>query len=452
LTIETKITCILGMHRSGTSLVARLVNMLGIYLGRAERMLEPRPDNPRGFWEHQVINNINDQILARFGGSYFSPPDFPSGWQNSPKLQDLRERASELLAEEFANVPSWGWKDPRTCLTLAFWQQLLPQMQYVICVRNPVDVAHSLQKRDGLTFARSADLWVAHLGSTLLGTRGQRRMVLFYDDFMVDWTGQLDLLAQFVNGPTEGVSEEIRAQAAAFVDQELRHHSTPTAENLSHPEISVEAKGLYLLLREQRAGAEPQPGGAPLSEGLLETFAEQAIRATRVSNEREAQLGELRANRQQLEAQYEHLKEVHQNLEVHRQKVERQLAAEQERVHELKVVRERLETERAAKLEELAARLGELSESREACQALEATARELRLRVEQLVAQRDEAKATVNELRRQLSEIESSIAWKAVGKVRATKDFLIPRGTGRRKLYDLGLGVLKNGRLPRIRG
>src|SRR5260370_25495880 len=116
------------MHRSGTSLVTRLVNLLGVYLGPAERMLEPRPDNPKGFWEHQEINDINDELFARFGGSYFSPPDFPIGWQDSPKLQDLRERASKLFAEEFANVPSWGWKDPRTLLTPAFWRRMTPPL------------------------------------------------------------------------------------------------------------------------------------------------------------------------------------------------------------------------------------------------------------------------------------------------------------------------------------
>jgi DNA repair exonuclease SbcCD ATPase subunit len=269
-------------------------------------------------------------------------------------------------------------------------------------------------------------------------------VILFYEDFMLDWTQQLALLAQFVNGSPDFSSEEVRAQATAFVDKELHHHSTPIAENLSHPEISFEAKALYLVLREHASGAQEQRAGAPLPEGLLEGFAQQAMGATQRSKQREGQMEELRANRQQLEAQCEHLKVVHQNLELHRQKVERQLVTEQGSVQELSVVREQLE-------KKLAASLGELSESRRACQVLEGALDELRQRAEELSADRDNATAIGNELRRQLNEVESSIAWKAVGKVRATMDLLIPPGTGRRKLYDLGRGVLKNGRLPRTR-
>jgi len=430
------------MHRSGTSLVSRLANFLGVYLGPPERMLQPRPDNPSGYWEHQVINGINDQILARFGGSYFDPPDFPIDWQESPKLQDLREQASELFAQEFANQPSWGWKDPRTCLTLPFWQRQLPEMQYVICVRNPADVALSLHKRDGLPFGRSVALWLVHMNAVLQGTRGHRRTILFYEDFMLDWSKQLNLLAQFVNGSTDCLTEEIQARAAVFVDQELHHHSTPLAENLSHPEISIEAKALYLLLREAKPDAEQQTSGAASS--ILETFAEQAASETRRSKRLDAQIEQLRANRQQLEAQYEHLKVVHEQLDVHRHKVERQLMAEQGRARGLAVVRAQLE-------KELSEKLVLLSDARRACDALEGKVQPLRERAEKLAGERDNATAMINELRRQLDDVESSLAWKAVSKARATKDFLIPLGTRRRHLYDLGLGILKNGRLPRIR-
>ena len=57
--------CIAGMHRSGTSLVARLLNLTGVYLGPEERMIPPKPDNPTGFWENLDFVHLNDQILTK---------------------------------------------------------------------------------------------------------------------------------------------------------------------------------------------------------------------------------------------------------------------------------------------------------------------------------------------------------------------------------------------------
>lgn len=123
-----QVVCVLGMHRSGTSLITRVTNLLGVYLGREDLLLEPKADNPTGFWEHQLVKDLNEEILSRFGGSWHEPPEFPAGWESSPALGDLRQRARKLMEGEFGSQPLWGWKDPRTCLTLPLWQRVLPPM------------------------------------------------------------------------------------------------------------------------------------------------------------------------------------------------------------------------------------------------------------------------------------------------------------------------------------
>ena len=64
---DPTIVCILGMHRSGTSLLAR-INLLGVYLGPPNRLMPAAPENPKGFWEYQPIMELNNEILARLGG------------------------------------------------------------------------------------------------------------------------------------------------------------------------------------------------------------------------------------------------------------------------------------------------------------------------------------------------------------------------------------------------
>jgi hypothetical protein len=125
--------CILGMHRSGTSLLTRVLNLIGVDLGSDEVLTtEPVADNPKGYWEHNEITSISDAILKRYGGSWDEPPLLPPGWETSAAIDDLRHHAQQLIQDQFAEVQLWGWKDPRSCLTLPFWQQLLPDMRYII--------------------------------------------------------------------------------------------------------------------------------------------------------------------------------------------------------------------------------------------------------------------------------------------------------------------------------
>src|SRR6266404_7841922 len=111
------IVCILGMHRSGTSLLARILNLTGVDLGPDELLAEPTADNPKGFWEHREIVSINNAILQRHGGSWDEPPLLPPGWETSAAIDDLRHHAQQLIQDQFAEVQLWGWKDPRSCLT-----------------------------------------------------------------------------------------------------------------------------------------------------------------------------------------------------------------------------------------------------------------------------------------------------------------------------------------------
>src|SRR5688572_12078071 len=172
------IVCILGMHRSGTSLLARMLNLIGVYLGSEHALMQPSDANPKGYWEHNDIVSINDAILNRHGGSWDDPPILPHGWETAEVIDDLRERAQTLIQDQFAEALIWGWKDPRSCLTLPFWQKLLPDMRYIVCLRNPVDVARSLEQRDSFSAEKSSDLWLAYVNSALEHSDGKRRLVI----------------------------------------------------------------------------------------------------------------------------------------------------------------------------------------------------------------------------------------------------------------------------------
>jgi len=268
------IICVLGMHRSGTSVVSKMLSLLGAYLGPGHRTMLPTSDNPKGFWEHTGFVDINDEILTRFGGDWHNAPEFPEGWARLPKLEDLRKRAAEIVDREFRDAPVWSWKDPRTCLTIPFWQQLLPEMQYLICVRDPVAVARSLEKRDGFSVDKSGRLWLTHTASALRWTSGRRRLLVCYEDIMRDCEPELRRVAAFLDA-TARLQPQLLEDVRGFLDESLYHHRPRLTGSVDEPSMIFPAKSLYLALRG--SFSRPKDEGATELDAAVDAYAALAV-------------------------------------------------------------------------------------------------------------------------------------------------------------------------------
>ncbi len=173
------VVCIAGMHRSGTSMITRILNLCGLYLGEQSDLLPAASDNPEGFWENAKFVQINDEILATLGGSWYLPPEIRPGWENSPELSILREQAQELI-QQFNQHNFWGWKDPRNSLTLPFWQLLIPDLKVIIPLRNPLEVAQSLVRRNQFSEIFSLDLWQTYYQRLMSSSDAENRLITHY--------------------------------------------------------------------------------------------------------------------------------------------------------------------------------------------------------------------------------------------------------------------------------
>jgi len=225
------------MSRTGTSLTTRVLHLAGVYLGPEEELLDAelrqlagegehvlakaRGSNPNGHWEHYRLMRLNERILRSLGGSWREPPAMPPGWESSPELAAEREQARALLVESFAGHELWGWKDPRNSLTLPFWQLLLPEVRYVVCLRNPIDVAASLERRERMSAAQALALWRVYVAAALARTAGRPRLLVRYEDFFADRVGTGQRLARFVGRDRAFDDWEGQRRLAEAVDERL---------------------------------------------------------------------------------------------------------------------------------------------------------------------------------------------------------------------------------------
>lgn len=236
---------ILGMHRSGTSMVARLLNLCGLTLGDEAAMVPATDDNRRGHWEHRELVRMNARVLAHFGGAAEDPPVLPAGWAEQPELQPLRAEAHQLVRDLFGPRDDWGWKDPRTALTLPFWRPITGEMRCVVCIRNPLDSAASLATRNNVPLRKALALWQYYTESALRNTRPHERIVVFYEDFFADYRAALAPALAFLGLPPLEPGSARDAAVAENVDADLKHHSHSLDDVLASPDAFTVTRLLY---------------------------------------------------------------------------------------------------------------------------------------------------------------------------------------------------------------
>lgn len=245
-------------------------------------MRKPRSWNPRGYWENSQFIEINDQVLSRFGGSWHDPPEFPLNWETSPELEDLRQISRNLIQEDFAGAELWGWKEPRTCLTLPFWQQLLPPLSHVICLRSPLEVAQSLKRRNWFSLRKGVYLWLVYLTRALENTAAQERCFVFYENLMNDWRDELQHLSEFLGKEKNAEQVDVHSAIQEFIDPALRHHdfsSVVALESSTWKDVNESVKSAHFAYVALRREAKTNPDQVDqLLRNAIETIRSQIQR------------------------------------------------------------------------------------------------------------------------------------------------------------------------------
>lgn len=221
---EKKIITVLGMHRSGTSAVARSLQVMGANLG--DRLIQPIKDqNDKGFWEDSDLNSLNDEMLnALNSGWHFLSPIQPIDVEKLRRNGYL-VRAVEMLREKTSGLPIFGFKDPRVAKLLLFWKEAFAEsglnVSYVLAIRHPLSVSKSLTKRNGFDAEKNHLLWLDHVISSLVGTIGENRVLIDYDDLMQTPDSELAMAAKALGLTID--KAELESFKSEFLDNQLRH-------------------------------------------------------------------------------------------------------------------------------------------------------------------------------------------------------------------------------------
>jgi hypothetical protein len=184
----SKALLVLGMHRSGTSSMAGAMVRLG---GTAPlNLLPPADDNPTGFWESTLLMTLNDDVLAAGGSNWKDWRQFDPRRIDAAAAFALKARAKSALGGEFGGASLAVIKDPRMCRLIPFWSLVFREANWsirpVLQLRSPLEVALSLNRRDGIPLSVGCLIWLRHVLDAEAGTRGTRRAVVDWNDFLAD--------------------------------------------------------------------------------------------------------------------------------------------------------------------------------------------------------------------------------------------------------------------------
>ena len=269
---------VLGVERSGTSVVAEMVHRWGAYAGPSEKLHKADAHAPRGYWEFLPLWDLLAELGDFDAGATWWERDFQQRMEKKASDPAYRQKATELMAEMYTGGP-WFWKDPALSHFLPFWKQIWTDAIYIITVRNPLDTAVSWQKfimpakvPVRISFVAMNLLRWQHIMTLILRHTedAQHRLFLGYEDIMCDPRVQAEKLACFLNSKFGKQVLPIQAMVDVVEPQLWRNNCGVPFEQAA--EATVEQKVLYAFLKQKISNSSEPFNAAkyPLPPGYLE--------------------------------------------------------------------------------------------------------------------------------------------------------------------------------------
>ncbi|TAK39183.1 MAG: glycosyltransferase [Lysobacteraceae bacterium] len=239
---------VLGMHRSGTSALARVLQLCGADIG--SRILGESAGNEGGHWEDAFAVELHERLLASRGTRWDEALGLPADWHADAAAGQARRDIGAYLSGNRARHPLWAVKDPRLSLFADLWIDAArdegQSLGAVLVLRHPLEVAKSLAARDGIAPARGLVLWLEYTLAAVAALERVPNTLLTYGQLLEDWRACVERIRQLPGGAHLRVDDAAARQVEAFLDGKLRHHAEDDLAGLPQVvrEVWTELSGL----------------------------------------------------------------------------------------------------------------------------------------------------------------------------------------------------------------
>jgi len=220
------VVVVLGMGRSGTSAMTRSLTALGVELGK--NTVAGDANNHKGYFEDPEVVKINDIILEKMGSNWASLKFLGSEPLRGLHFKEERIKAERWVKEMLSEGKPIGFKDPRLCRTLPFWQKVFEELGlcagYLLIYRNPDEVAASIVARGDASIDYAQSLWCAYQVDALRHLQSEQWLAVKYNLMLMHPGRELKRIAKFLGVAWDPHSSGVAEYSNQFLDSSLRHH------------------------------------------------------------------------------------------------------------------------------------------------------------------------------------------------------------------------------------
>ena len=243
---------VLGMHRSGTSAVTGALGLCGAWAGDESELTSANAENPRGFWERRDVRRICDHLLHTAEADWwkvasFDPASIP------PAVLTEQRRAFVGVVSALGEHDVWVVKEPRLCLLLPVLRDCIANPFCIHIFRNPLEVARSLQTRNGFGIAGGLALWEAYNRHALSAAQNLPRVFISHESLMLHPVETLDgLLARLHGLGAAHLTRPDEEDVRRFVSPSLYRYRATEQETQEY--LAPSQRALWQQLRSNEVG------------------------------------------------------------------------------------------------------------------------------------------------------------------------------------------------------
>jgi glycosyltransferase involved in cell wall biosynthesis len=249
-------TCllVLGMHRSGTSAITRILNLMGAALPK--QLVGALPGNEAGHWEPKRLVLLHDQMLAEAGSSWRDLRPFDPTKLTADRLEHYKTMIRSIIQDDFGDARVFVLKDPRICRIIPIYLAVLSELNVtihpIIMIRDPLEVAASLSARNKISNAYGLLLWLSHCLDAEKYTRDISRIFVSYDSIVNDVVNVTALLRKFLDEhlPFFSISQDVDNLIRLSIRRDLRHQVSLLDDDDKHLSAKTWINETYRAFQE----------------------------------------------------------------------------------------------------------------------------------------------------------------------------------------------------------